>query len=182
MWPYPSGRDYGLVMLRAVTFSLHSPLSIRDVQQGYGKGVSTRKKLPLQLAGWALVWTAQVGRVSLWWGEGSGTLQALPGWPVLMPWMLCFSPCRCRGTRSTAAPSSATCMARLPARISATTACPSPTTSTTTTSAPWTPASSPWWPSVWAAAPSSSFPSSRWAPQGELAFQSPSGGWRRDIF
>lgn len=93
---------------------------------------------------------------------------------------LCFSRCRCRGTPSTAAPSSATCMARWLARTSATTACPSRATSTTTTSAPSTPASSPWWPSVPAAAPSSSFPSSRWAPQCQLAFQRMSRGWRRD--
>lgn len=30
--------------------------------------------------------------MSLWWGEESGALQALPGWPVLMPWDVVFLP------------------------------------------------------------------------------------------
>lgn len=121
---------------------------------------------------WGLVWAAQVGRV----GRGEPCEDGLSLWLGV----LCFCPCRCRGIRSTAAPSSAMCTARPPARISAMTACPSPAMSTTTTSAPWIPVSSLWWPSVRAAVPSSSFPSSRWAPQGQLAFESVSRGCRRD--
>lgn len=112
------------------------------------------------------------------WGSASLARMSCP----LCLGMLCFLPCRCRGTRSTAAPSSGTCTAKLPARISATTVCPSPATCTTTTSVLWTPASSPWSPSARAVVPSLSSPSSRWDPQRELPSERASRGWRRDRF